>query len=189
MFLTDAGYSAAQFNPAALREVVAKLRRTIPFLLEECKAEAIAVTGKSGLSMAFATLAHIDFNLMVIRKDGKQSHGESVEGPPSVDVRSYIILDDFVSSGKTLNNIVNGVDAYHAKRDGYYPDMPERVGKRPDCVGVIEWNRKGSSSSPKQRITAVRGEFEVPCFTADAFQYVRRFVEYGNNAMMNLLLS
>lgn len=102
MRISDGGYSEYQFDRAQLLGRVADLSLAIPELLARTGASHIAVTGKSGISMAFAALARVPFHLIVVRKDGEQTHGNRIEGAPGVPITGILILDDFVSSGATL---------------------------------------------------------------------------------------
>ncbi len=116
------GYSESQFDNKLLLKRVAELKMAIPAYMNHFGAQAIAVTGKSGLSLAFATLSHIDFPLIAVRKGGESSHGYNVEGTENVDVSRYLILDDLVASGETVRNIVKAIGDHAA------------------CVGVIAWD-------------------------------------------------
>ena len=128
MRFRDGGYIGAQFDPKALRETVNRLSRAIPYYMDALKADAIAVTGKSGISVAFAALMEVNFPLIVVRKRGETTHGSPIEGSGDVDVRRYLVLDDFVSSGNTVVEIVSRLDEYADLQGGHI-----------DCAGVIEY--------------------------------------------------
>lgn len=106
------GYSGAQYCPAQLRKRAKHLAVRIPELMKQTGAQAIVVTGKSGISLAFATLMLIDFPLVVVRKEEENAHGSSVEGLDGVDVDKYLILDDFVASGATVRRVVDKLERY-----------------------------------------------------------------------------
>lgn len=135
MFLSDGGYSRAQFDAAELRKVVASLSLAIPHYLKEANADGIVVTGKSGISMAFATLSHIDFPLVVVRKEGENSHGSKIEGRERINYRRLLALDDFVSSGATIQAMQRALDERFC-----YSDQPTVI------VGVLEWAEKYSGA-------------------------------------------
>lgn len=129
MYFHDGGYLGAEYDPIKLREIVSRLAGAIPFYMEACKADAIVVTGKSGVSVAFAALTAIDFPLIVVRKRGETTHGSPIEGTGGVDVKRYLILDDFVSSGSTVREVVARLDEAAALK-----------GSGPiSCVGVLEY--------------------------------------------------
>lgn len=83
--------------------------------------DAIVGTGCSGLTMG-ATLAYLlDKNFVIVRKDGDRSHsGFAVEGNPGY---SYVIVDDLVCSGKTMQRIL--------------ATMERECGQRPKCLGAL----------------------------------------------------
>lgn len=112
MRLTDGGYSTVMFNTAMLQETARALSTRIPEVMQEVDADCVAVTGKSGIALAFATLALVHFPIMVVRKAHEQSHGNRVEGTNGHNVQRYIVLDDFVCSGQTLRNIREAIEGY-----------------------------------------------------------------------------
>lgn len=128
--LRDSGYSHAQFNTLALRDLAYRLSVRIPQLMRELSATSVAVTGKSGISLAFATLMLCDFPLIVVRKPGENSHGNDVEGTPGTLHSRYILLDDFVGSGATLRRVMH--------------ETTKRFSGELACVGVLQYSRSDS---------------------------------------------
>lgn len=155
MYFSDGGYSEVQFNTALLRAKAHEIAAVLPEMMHRLGADAIAVTGKSGLSLAFATLMLIDFPLIVVRKRGENSHGNPIEGVPNVDVRKYIILDDFVSSGGTIETMVGSIDEMCSS--AFMNDKPLR------CVGVLQYLREGSRYSPV--LYRGRRAYSIPVFS------------------------
>src|ERR1035441_4337402 len=74
--------------------------------------DSIAFTGMSG-ALVVPTLAfRMEKNPLVIRKPGDGSHSSrSIEGG-GVDVKSYIIVDDFISSGRTITRILEALNDF-----------------------------------------------------------------------------
>jgi len=96
-------------------------------VLKEFDYDCIAVRGTSGLVIG-SVLAHLDDkNLAVVRKDAKDSHSKLLLESPQ-DVRRYIFIDDFISSGKTLYAVVAAMKAGH----------PDAI-----CVGAYTYNWSG----------------------------------------------
>lgn len=97
---------------------------------------SVVVHGNSGVSCGFAALmlAQTDFNLVLLRKDNDNSHGSPIEGPGGHRLRRYLILDDFVSSGKTLNRIRDKIATLYYQHHHRHYDKPE---DKPECVGVV----------------------------------------------------
>lgn len=128
--VSSGGYCNFNYNAARLRDKAKLVARVIPALVEQYKADAVVVTGKSGHSVAFAALMFADFPLVVVRKETDQSHGLRIEGPDGLHVQRFLILDDFVDSGNTVNRIVNA------------------MGGHTECVGIVEY---GSRPRPEGR--------------------------------------
>lgn len=125
--ILSANYSEAVFSHERIRRVVDDLSLAIPALMQLHEADTIVVSGKSGISAGFAALTRINFPLAVVRKPGENSHGSLIEGTDQHDMRRYIILDDFVSSGSTVDRIVEDID--------------KRAGSDVHLVAIIEYDR------------------------------------------------
>ena len=128
MKINESGYAAMMYDALRLRETAAKLAQYLPELMQQTGATAVAVTGKSGIALAFATLMLLDFPLIVVRKRGENSHGAPIEGTPG-SVQRYLILDDFVASGDTVARIIGELEQYAEMRDEL----------EPKCVGVLQY--------------------------------------------------
>lgn len=153
MRFTDGGYSHRQYNPEALRSTAQRIAAVLPKLMEYTGAEAVAVTGKSGLSLAFATMMLVDFPLIVVRKRGENTHGSSIEGTPGKSITKYLILDDFIASGNTVHTIVDDLARY---------GLMGSDGLKGDCVGVLQYDTSDSRSRPVHH----EGR-DIECFDTD----------------------
>jgi adenine/guanine phosphoribosyltransferase-like PRPP-binding protein len=129
MRLDSGGYSRKQYDPVLLRDTARNVAQRLPGLMQETGATCVAVTGKSGMALAFATLMLIDFNLVVVRKRGENAHGSPVEGRDGVHLHKYLILDDFVSSGRTVREIVALLTERALRSNS----------AALECVGVVEY--------------------------------------------------
>lgn len=69
--------------------------------------DAIAARGLSGLLFAPIVAMALNKTLLVVRKGESCHSGRTVEG--DVGARSYIIIDDFISSGNTVAATVNEI--------------------------------------------------------------------------------
>lgn len=96
---------------------------------------SVVVHGNSGVSCGFAALmlSKTDFNLVLLRKDNDNSHGAPIEGPNDHRLRRYLILDDFVSSGRTLNHIRDKITTLYYQHHRH----KDLVEDKPECVGVV----------------------------------------------------
>lgn len=99
------GYSTESYTREAFRAAVKKLAEVLPHLMKRTGATVVAVRGKSGVSMAYALAMLIDIDIVIVRKPDENSHGARVEGWGG-NVEKYIILDDFISSGRTCLEII-----------------------------------------------------------------------------------
>lgn len=71
------------------------------------KFDAIAARGLSGFLFAPIVAMTLNKTLLVVRKGESCHSGRTVEG--DVGARSYIIIDDFISSGNTVAATVNDI--------------------------------------------------------------------------------
>lgn len=70
----------------------------------------IACMGISGSSIAYPLRYKDGYSLLHVRKSSNYSHGITIEASP-IETKKlrYIIVDDFISSGTTINNIINSI--------------------------------------------------------------------------------
>lgn len=160
MYFSDGGYSDVQFNTDHLRAKAQEIAAILPEMMHKLGADAVAVTGKSGISLAFATLMLIDFPLIVVRKRGENSHGNPIEGTQGVDVRKYIILDDFVSSGATIQAIVSSIDEMWGSAMANVDPLR--------CMGVLQYLRGDTGYSPI--LYRGRYNYSIPVFSMSSMQ-------------------
>lgn len=93
--------------------------------------DAIACRGTSGLLVG-PMLAHkFDKHLIVIRKSTENSHSSRLIECDDT-VRKYIIVDDFASSGATIEAIVNDIN--ECKNSWYMPGLFDFI-----YVGCYFW--------------------------------------------------
>jgi adenine/guanine phosphoribosyltransferase-like PRPP-binding protein len=87
--------------------------------------DAIVVTGLSGLIIGSTVSMKTGKQLVVVRKPRDESHASTnVEGLTNLHYPfKYVILDDFIDSGKTLRRIV------------------QQMGKSPKCLGYLLYNQ------------------------------------------------
>ena len=142
MILSD-GY-ATQYAAEAVRKRAQWAANAISDMMADTGATSVVVHGNSGVSCGFAALMlspHLDFNIVLLRKDNDNSHGAPIEGPAGHRLGRYLILDDFVSSGSTLHRVRRKIDTlYQQYRECEY-ELPEAV---PVCVGVVLYGHHGT---------------------------------------------
>ena len=138
--ILSSGY-ATQYEMAEVRDRAEHAARAINKMMAETGATSVVVHGNSGVSCGFAALMlspHADFNIVLLRKDNDNSHGAPIEGPEGHRLGRYLILDDFVATGTTMNRIRDKITALH-RQYGLRENTPE-------CVGVVLYGRHRSES-------------------------------------------
>lgn len=123
---THACYHDTVFSPKELKKTVNRTVRKLLKLKKKIKFDAIAFRGVSGSGVAFPVSMLMGMPVIYVRKDKEKTHGEKIEATEHV-VKRYIVIDDFISSGDTVREIV-------AKIDRIIPRMDE---PKPVCVGIF----------------------------------------------------
>lgn len=137
MYLDTGGYNDHQYVPEDFRRLVKACAEALPKIMDLVGAESVVVQGKSGQSLAFGMMMLIDFQLVVVRKNNEQSHGFQIEGMGVLG--PWVFLDDFVSSGETLDRVMQTL----SDRAG---------GDAPQCVGIIEASKSYGGDCTHQGI-------------------------------------
>ena len=75
----------------------------------ETTVEAIAFRGMSGALIASPVAVRLQKSLILVRKPNDGSHSSYKVESCKVEPKNYVILDDFVSSGKTANAIIKAI--------------------------------------------------------------------------------
>ena len=137
--ILDNGY-ATGYTKERVEKRAAFAAVAIAELRSQTGSTSVVVHGNSGVSCGFAALmaSAEDFNLVLLRKDNDNSHGAPIEGPAGHRLGKYLILDDFVSSGATMNRIRDKINTLHAQRS-WASSMPE-------CVGIVLYGHHGKLS-------------------------------------------
>ena len=138
--ILSGGY-ATQYKMAEVRKRAEHAARAINKMMDETGATSVVVHGNSGVSCGFAALmlSHADFNIVLLRKDNDNSHGAPIEGPEGHRLGRYLILDDFVSTGATMNRIRDKIATLHHQQGG----RPEYT---PECVGIVLYGHHSGTS-------------------------------------------
>lgn len=95
--------------------------------------DAIAFRGMSGAMVAPQVAVKLKKSLLMVRK-GEDCHSYSaVEG--EFDIKSYVIVDDLVDTGKTIQTIINSIKSAITG-----PGRIKSEGKGPNCIGMVFYN-------------------------------------------------
>ena len=137
--ILSCGY-ATQYKMAGVRKRALHAASAINKMMAETGATSVVVHGNSGVSCGFAALmlSHADFNIVLTRKDNDNSHGAPIEGPEGHRLGRYLILDDFVATGATMNRIRDKIGTLHHQHGR--PDYT------PECVGIVLYGYHSSDS-------------------------------------------
>lgn len=93
--------------------------------------DAIAFRGVSGALIAPSVAATLGKELLLVRKPNERAHTYSkVEGVKG-EAQRYIILDDFISAGSTVNSILEAVREFDSGHK---------------CVAIALYNWKGKTT-------------------------------------------
>lgn len=117
------------------RHTIQKVTEDLSILIQNgLEFDSIVCTGLSGLLIAPSVADILDKQIIVIRKNNEQSHSDySIEG----FVESpYIIIDDCISTGNTINRIVDQMkhSGYDPKCLGVYLYAPEHISFTSDYI-------------------------------------------------------
>ena len=138
--ILDNGY-ATGYNMKRVEERAKFAAEAIEELRERTGSTSVVVHGNSGVSCGFAALMvtkEQDFNLVLLRKDNDNSHGSPIEGPAGHRLQKYLILDDFISSGTTMNRIRDKIDTLYGQ--------VHWSSSKPECVGIVLYGYRRTDS-------------------------------------------
>ena len=107
-----------------LKELSNKIKLAVK-ALKRFEYDALAFRGMSGALIAAAVALRVKKPLIMVRKPNDTSHSSKrVEG--YTGAKTYIIIDDFVCTGKTANAIMRDIKKFSPKAK---------------CLGVLELQR------------------------------------------------
>ena len=91
-------------------------------LKKNLKFDAIAYSGSSGCAIAFSLATKHKIPLIYVRKNGEKAHSHSTVECNDKDaiVKKYLIVDDFVDTGRTIDWIMHSIEK-QARAKGAYP--------------------------------------------------------------------
>lgn len=124
-------YLRTVFNPEVFPITIAKTLETAKLLWKEYGFDTIAFCGVSGAAMAFVLAHEMRIPLLCVRKRGENSHfddGDRRHLEGNTGVKKYLIVDDFISSGRTVNYIM----------DTIHQDIPNA-----ECVAMLMYSGLG----------------------------------------------
>jgi phosphoribosylpyrophosphate synthetase len=109
------GYGWAGMPPDSFQSTMLAAGKIIQRLKKKLDFDAVAFSGSSGCAIAFYVAAKYRTPLIYVRKVGENAHGSKVECNYQGDIRKYLIVDDFVSSGATVRHIRDTIKKHAIK--------------------------------------------------------------------------
>lgn len=129
-------------SPLQYKRLIDKIADQLMALKKKKSFGALAFRGTSGAALAYPLSAQLNIPIICVRKPTEVSHGYKIEGTQR-NVRKYVIIDDFMESGKTIKAILKEID----KKSDWTND-----GKA-ECVGIILYNVRYDGRWDKAFIT------------------------------------
>lgn len=111
-------HTHSAFQPKVLRLIV----EWVSTKARQAGADAIAACGHSGLLVAGAVSHETGLNVIAVRKPGDTAIADSeklntYDNEYETKYDKYVIVDDLISSGSTVLNIIHKVAAYNVAKD------------------------------------------------------------------------
>lgn len=109
------------FDQSIFCRAVDKTIHAAEALKKKTAFDTIAFSGMSGAAMAFLLSHWMNVPLLCVRKRGDSSHyiksrNKYLEGN-AVDVRKYLIVDDFISSGATVQYMIDTIKSENSSAE------------------------------------------------------------------------
>lgn len=166
-YVYNSTYNAHMFRPAEFRRQVTEMIKPLREVRAETGFDTIVVSGKSGVTLGFALQMLTDeFPLVVVEKDGVEHHGATnIQGPASHQMHKYVVLDDFIDSGATMERIVDTIER-NAKTRGLVV---------PFFVGAVLYRESGFKKGAKTRVFS-RGERDIKAYKVGAIQETSSYI-------------
>ena len=101
-------YLGSVYRLPTFHDTVEATIRTAKDMMKKSKYDTIVFTGYSGSALAYILSKELNIPLICVRKSNERSHFVNdgsglLEG--SLDCQRYIIVDDFIASGRTVRRI------------------------------------------------------------------------------------
>lgn len=156
-------FKAKNFRPSGYLEDIydtirykKKVDDTIKVVLDlkkKLKFDVILFRGSSGAAIAYPISYLTGTRVFHIRKDGESDHGTGVEGVGVV--KKFIIIDDFISSGTTIQKVFEKFYQYVGPHE------------KPKCVGIVLYSCNTPPEPYFLKITGLVGPEEITTYSVD----------------------
>lgn len=121
-------YLKQVFDPELFQLTVSKTLAGAEYIKRQYNFDTIAFCGVSGAAMAFLIAHAMKLPTLCVRKEDDASHYRRYRNTPlegNMNTLRYLILDDFISSGNTVNYIIDCITK----------ELP-----RADCVAMLMYS-------------------------------------------------
>jgi orotate phosphoribosyltransferase-like protein len=106
----ESSYLDALLDPGSLRKVLIRAKKCVVNL----SYDSVAFRGMSGTILGPSMALRLNKNMIMVRKKNAGSHSlKDVEGFSKS--KKYIIVDDFIDSGKTVCEIITSIKKFSPK--------------------------------------------------------------------------
>lgn len=159
--VSSPGYSRAIFDARAFSVVVDVTAEFLGELIKTKPFQAIAALGNSGVVLAGAVGYKLGIPLLIVRKNLENTHDSRwCNGYFGCD--HYVIVDDLISSGATVDNTINRIErqARHFYEDYGYKDKSV-----PRCAGVVLYDSDRTQSYWHHDERNLEPVIEIPVYT------------------------
>ena len=126
-FQLGAGYGWTGMSPATMTKKFKRATEEVAALQLIHKFDALAFMGSSGCAIAFILSVSLQIPLIYVRKDNEDSHGSMIEGNAWRGVTKFLIVDDFIGRGTTVETIYTKIRSA----------AEQRGRAKPECAGIF----------------------------------------------------
>ena len=144
--ISHSGYLRHVFRPRQLGVTVETVAMSLEAFSRRTgtRIDALAFRGFSGAGVVFPLSLRTGIPPINVRKQVEESHGMQIEGP-EIEIETFVVVDDLMSSGKTVNTIIETLT---------------REGLR--CVGIFLYSYSSNLPAGEQVRTHFCGDTEYP---------------------------
>lgn len=143
-------HHAKAFKPVALKDITEQTLKVLTALKKRFpRLAAIAGTGHSGTLVVGAVAVVTDFFPILVRKEGERG---IIPGNPEISGAvgdfDYVIIDDLVSSGTTVNRIQEKIESEFRKEKLKQAQRIQRAKRDFAIYGVDYWDKDTVNEVP-----------------------------------------
>jgi orotate phosphoribosyltransferase len=128
------GYGWTNLTPKIFTERMQLVVKKLAEIKAKTPFQAIAFCGSSGAAAAYIAGVALQVPVIYVRKPKETAHGSNLESNATKQIKSYVIVDDFICSGNTIDHIINKIRLYSENQDA----------KTPTCVGIVLYDCGGN---------------------------------------------